>query len=87
MNETLKKWNGLYEEVMSKGFMGMRVIGDASWVKPEDWKALVEYESHVNSFIKDHNLTALCAFNIKDLKSIIHISDIVSSHEACFVSV
>lgn len=86
MDEVLKKWDGLYREAMSKGVSGVRVIGDASWVDSKSWRSLVEYESQVNSIIKNYKLTALCAFNIKHLKSVVHISEIITNHEACFIT-
>ncbi|MFH1783095.1 MAG: MEDS domain-containing protein [Candidatus Omnitrophota bacterium] len=84
IGDIVRKWQGLYEGVMSKGFTGLRVVGDASWAKEEDWEKLIEYENLVNESVKDVNITALCLFNARNIKSVVHISDIIKTHEACF---
>ncbi|MFH1478145.1 MAG: MEDS domain-containing protein [Candidatus Omnitrophota bacterium] len=82
----VKKWKCLYDEVLSKGFTGLRVVGDASWAVDKDWDMLIEYERIVHSSIKDAKIKALCLFDARKVSSVVHISNIVETHEACYSS-
>lgn len=84
LEAVLKKWESLYKDISSKGFTGLRIMGNGDHIEEKNWKKLIEYESMVDKKIKGTNITAICAFNIKNLKSIIHISDIINTHEECF---
>ncbi|MFC1667494.1 MEDS domain-containing protein [Candidatus Omnitrophota bacterium] len=86
MDLVLEKWESLYKDITARGFTGLRVVGNAENIEEKDWKKLMEYEAIVHDKIKNYNMTAVCAFNIKNLKSVIHISDIINIHEDCFVT-
>lgn len=81
-----KKWESLYNEVISKGFTGLRAIGTADDVDMENWKVLMEYESKVDEAIRGRNVTALCVYNVNVLKSIVHISEVVNNHQDSYIS-
>lgn len=63
--EMLDKWSRKEEDVLTKGFEGLWVCGDGSWVKPEDWEKALSYEQAVEKRIHTTKVTALCTYSSK----------------------
>jgi hypothetical protein len=71
----------LREEKLSldAGYAGLRVTGNASFLKQEDWQPFLHYERVVNRLFRSRKIIALCSYNIKNC-SANHIFEVVRSH-------
>ncbi|MGE5681569.1 MAG: PAS domain S-box protein [Bacillota bacterium] len=56
----------LAEGTKREGFSGLRVTGEASWIKADGAliREFLDYESRVNDLIRDLKISALCQYNI-----------------------
>ncbi|MGA1870866.1 MAG: PAS domain S-box protein [bacterium] len=79
-NEVLKEWVNKEKHAITKGFEGLRVTGNVSWLDKQDWHDFKEYENIVNHVIGDHQIQVICSYSLRqcDPKAII---DVVSNHQ------
>ncbi len=67
------------EAATRRGFAGMRVSGNTSWLEKADWQAFTEYEASVNAVIGRYRVLALCTYSLSKCGAI-EILDVVSNH-------
>jgi len=60
--ETLTLLAKTEQDVLKKGFSGLCVSGDASWLQETDWNKLNAYEKGANKLIPQSKITALCTY-------------------------
>ena len=75
----LEKWKKRYEEIMARGYMIMRVVGDGSGIVNDYWDEVAEYEELVNEKIAEMNIIAVCLYHGKLLKPT-QIHTVLSNH-------
>jgi hypothetical protein len=75
-DRVLEGWAEKEKQALKRGFNGIRVSGDASWLRKEDWEKWVDYEKAVNQVIDKYKMTALCTYplNKHDLSDIFILS-------------
>ncbi|MFC1480218.1 MEDS domain-containing protein [Candidatus Omnitrophota bacterium] len=62
--ETLTQWGKKGKKAQQKGFRGMRISGDVSWLRKEDWQEWVAYEEKIDKLLDEDGVTALCTYPI-----------------------
>ena len=80
--ESDRAFQGLIDRVETatrRGFAGMRVSGNTSWLEKADWQAFTEYEASVNAVIGRYRVLALCAYSLSKCGAI-EIMDVISNH-------
>ncbi|MFH0984066.1 MAG: MEDS domain-containing protein [Candidatus Omnitrophota bacterium] len=65
--ETLKACGQKESEALARGFSGLCVIGDGSWLLREDREKLLTYESVAAEVISQSKITALCTYATEKL--------------------
>jgi len=70
--------------VSRKGFTGVRLTGDTSWVTKNDWIPLCELEEGINEVIGNLPLAVLCAYSLASCGPY-EILDAVRSHQFALV--
>ncbi|WP_424362916.1 MEDS domain-containing protein [Methylocystis parvus] len=73
-------WLDKLHPALARGFDGMRLSGDTSWIDETDWESFVHYEERIDLVIKQHPVLALCSYPL-DLLNARQIFDVVASHE------
>ena len=66
--------------VSVKGYPGMRVTGDTSWLTNKDWAHFCKLEENVNSLIGDQPLSVLCTYPLTECGPC-EILDTVRTHD------
>ncbi len=63
--ERLEKWNELNDEFMTKGYTGMVVVGDLSWLagNSEMFSKVMQYEAKVTMEKLPETVTAICQYD------------------------
>jgi len=56
-------------DVLRRGFTGLRVSGDASWLSDADWDNFLAYEKEADKLISGGQITALCTYPAEKLDS------------------
>lgn len=57
--------NGWFQKLkksLTKGFDGMRVSGNESWLERDVWKDFLDYERNLNNSLADHRMIVLCTY-------------------------
>ena len=78
-DRVLQGWIDRVETATRRGFDGLRLIGNTSWLKRPEWQAFREYEAAVNAIIGKYRMLALCAYSLPDCGPI-EIIDVISNH-------
>jgi PAS domain S-box-containing protein len=66
------------------GYAGLRISGNASWVREEDWPAFLEYETRADREITHSPALAVCSYRLPALDPT-RVIDIVSRHQFSIV--
>ena len=67
-------------DVSAKGYTGVRLTGDTSWVTKKDWTPFCELEEGINQVIGDQRLAVLCTYSLAACDAY-QILDAVRSHQ------
>jgi signal transduction histidine kinase len=83
------RWDEKLVRVSAKGYAGMRVAGDTSWLvdkdwrhfcELKDWKQLCEHEEALNHIIGRDRLSGLCTYPIAACGAL-EILDVLQAHQ------
>jgi DNA-binding CsgD family transcriptional regulator len=55
-------WNEKLQQALDAGRSGLRASGDAFWLRPDSWKAFLDYETGLTTMMADKPMTVLCTF-------------------------
>jgi len=75
-------WQYLLEKenlAIERGFDGLRVSGNVSWLEHRDWENLIGYESLVDNIIEGHRIVAVCSY-LLDKWGTAELTDIITNH-------
>ena len=67
------------DETLKKGYDGVRLTGDAKWLKRKNWDSFIDYENTIRREIRERKIITLCTYPInKFIKR--DILEIANSH-------
>ena len=69
-----------FASVSRKGYAGVRLTGDTSWVTKKDWIPFCELEEGINEVIGNFRLAVLCAYSLASCGAY-EILDAVRTHQ------
>jgi C4-dicarboxylate-specific signal transduction histidine kinase len=75
--------DGWYEKlarVSARGYAGVRVTGDTTWLTKKDWKHFCDYEDGLNAVIGNQRLAVLCTYPLAECGAP-QILDAVRTHQ------
>lgn len=75
-----RAWSTRYAQALARGFAGMRVSGDTSWVSEDEWDDFVRYEAQVDPLIHSSRIIALCTYPLAD-HAATRTYDVLGAHE------
>ncbi len=58
----LEAWRARLTAALSRGHRCLRITGDTSWVRQEDWNMFMMYEAEINRKFAADPLVAVCTF-------------------------
>lgn len=62
--EVLRRWIEKEKLALQKGFDGLRLSGNISWLQREAWEQFADYEQGVDRVIGRHRMIAICSYCI-----------------------
>jgi len=80
----LERWISKLDEALTKGYDGMRVTGDGSWVGKKLWKDFAAYERRLNSVIERFRMLVICEYCIERFDSR-EIVDVLRNHQGALL--
>ena len=73
-------WYEKLADVSSRGYPGMRVTGDTTWLSKKDWGHFCDYEDGLNEVIGNQRLAVLCTYPLAGCGAP-EILDVVRTHQ------
>jgi len=71
-------------QALKRGFDGLRVGGNASWLEKNDWEKFTDYEATVNKVIGKHRILAICAYSLDKCRAD-EIIEVVDNHQFALI--
>ena len=73
-------WYEKLARVSARGYPGMRVTGDTTWLARKDWRHFCDYEDGLNEVIGNQRLAVLCTYPLAACGAP-QILDVVRTHQ------
>jgi C4-dicarboxylate-specific signal transduction histidine kinase len=73
-------WYDKLARVSARGYTGMRVTGDTTWLSKKDWGHFCDYEDGLNEVIGNQRLAVLCTYPLAGCGAP-QILDVVRTHQ------
>ena len=73
-------WYEKLARVSARGYPGMRVTGDTTWLTNKDWSHFCDYEDGLNEVIGNQRLAVLCTYPLAGCGAP-QILDVVRTHQ------
>ncbi|ATW24441.1 MEDS domain-containing protein [Candidatus Formimonas warabiya] len=83
-DQVMKGWIDKIKLSRSKGYEGIRICGNTTWLDKRYWKAFMDYEAIVEREIGALNMIALCTYQLSNC-GIHEVIDIVNNHQFSFI--
>ncbi|MFX1259381.1 MAG: MEDS domain-containing protein [Promethearchaeota archaeon] len=80
LEKVLKDGMSYFNHAINNGYSGLRITGDARWIKKTDLDGFIDYETYVNTIIEDYKIIAICTYPIRKFNKF-ELIDIASSHQ------
>ena len=78
--KVLNGWVEKLHQAMARGYDGLRLTGNLSWLEKSCWKDFLDYEQELNETIDQYHLIALCGYPL-DTCSASDVLDVASTHQ------
>jgi C4-dicarboxylate-specific signal transduction histidine kinase len=75
-----RSWYEKLASVSARGYAGMRVTGDTTWLTTKDWRHFCDYEDGLNEVIGNQRLAVLCTYPLAACGAP-QILDVVRTHQ------
>jgi PAS domain S-box-containing protein len=83
-DDLLAAWVDRVNLARTRGFAGLRLSGNISWLESTDWRAFAEYEEKVNGLIGQHPMIALCSYSLGNCGAL-EVIDVVANHQFALI--
>ena len=76
----LDGWHGKLREALAKGGEGIRVSGNAFWVRTNYWTKFCQYEREINNSVAGHAMILLCTYSLLESRAL-DVLDVAGAHQ------
>ena len=83
-NRVLQCWVDRLEAARRRGFAGLRLSGNPSWLEKPEWHGFMEYEANVNGIFGQRRMLAICTYALSKCDAL-QIIDVISNHKFALV--
>ena len=83
-DRVLQGWVDRLEAAARRGFDGLRLTGNTSWLEKPDWHGFSEYEATVDAIFGQHRMLGICTYMLSKC-SALQIMDVISNHSSALV--
>ncbi|HYR76479.1 MAG TPA: MEDS domain-containing protein [Pyrinomonadaceae bacterium] len=80
LEKVMSAWDAKLKRALDLGYEGMRVSGDAFWLREKDWKDFCAYEKQLNDSITDRHMNVLCTYPLTR-SGAAEILDVAQTHQ------
>jgi signal transduction histidine kinase len=80
MERVTRAWDDKLSGALDRGYAGMRVSGNTTWLERKDWSSFCHYEKTINESVVDQNMTLLCTYPMAT-SGASDLLDVVGTHQ------
>lgn len=66
-SEVIKLWLEEERQALAAGYRGLRITGNTSFLRPQDWAVFMEYETLLNQAFAGRRIVTLCSYLLGQL--------------------
>ncbi|HVZ28329.1 MAG TPA: MEDS domain-containing protein [Rhizomicrobium sp.] len=81
--DLVQLWLQEEERALAEGYSGLRVSGNISFLRPEQWPAFMAYEKSVSANFSKRRIVALCSYVLEDCTGD-RKDQVLSAHRCAF---
>ncbi len=79
-DRVLNGWVEKLRKAQERGFSGLRLTGNESWLEPGVWKDFIDYEQTINEVIGQYDMLGVCSYPLDKIDAN-EILDVVGTHQ------
>jgi hypothetical protein len=64
-NEVVDLWFREEERALEEGYAGLRITGNVTFLRPQDWALFMEYESLIQQAFMGRRIVTLCTYSLE----------------------
>jgi DNA-binding CsgD family transcriptional regulator len=72
-------WTTKLHQALERGYEGLRISGNASWLETNHWKEFCEYDQELDRCVAGKKMIVLCTHSLS-ARRIVEVPDIVRAH-------
>ena len=80
-NEVVELWLAEEKRALAEGYNGLRITGNVTFLRSEDWNLFMEYEELVTRAFHGRRILTLCTYHLESCGAA-ELLDVVRSHNA-----
>lgn len=84
IKRVLDGWIDKLTAALARGYDGLRLSGNTTWLRDGDWQDFSQYERTINDILKSYQMIALCTYALDQCVAS-QVIDVVKSHEFALI--
>lgn len=64
-NEVADLWLAEEERALAAGYSGLRITGNVTFLRPQDWELFMEYEGLIDRLFRTRRIVTLCTYHLE----------------------
>jgi len=80
----LQGWMDKLSQALAKGYLGMRIAGELTWLNEGFWKNFIDYEGRINEVIDRYQMIVCCAYCLAE-RGPGEIVEVVNTHQLALI--
>jgi two-component system, sensor histidine kinase PdtaS len=78
-NQVVALWLAEEQRALAGGYSGLRITGNITFLRSEDWQVFMEYEELVNKAFQGRRIVTLCTYHLESCGAA-QVLDVVRRH-------
>ncbi|HHT9107152.1 MAG TPA: MEDS domain-containing protein [Candidatus Wunengus sp. YC63] len=84
LQRVLNGWVDKHNQALARGYNGIRITGNTTWLEKKEWKSFHQYEEAVHGVIGKYNMIAICSYSLDNCGAG-EVIDVVSNHQLAII--
>jgi hypothetical protein len=79
-SEVIDLWLAEEERALAEGYSGLRITGNITFLRPQDWPLFMDYEALVTQAFRTRRIVTLCTYHLGSCGAA-EVLDVMRSHD------
>lgn len=78
-NQVVDLWLAEEQRALAEGYTGLRITGNVTFLRPQDWALFMEYEALVDKAFRGRRILTLCTYWLEEC-GVTEVLDVMHAH-------